>query len=75
MKMDRMTKMLLAAIALAVWMIALDPWIRPEPVAAQGDGEIVHWLQNIAGATGTLSMGTCRNAKLCGQTLPGNLMG
>lgn len=35
MKTDKLTKMLLAAIVVALWMIALNPWLRPMPVAAQ----------------------------------------
>jgi len=32
------TKLLLVLIALGVWMIALDPWLHPIAVAAQGPG-------------------------------------
>ena len=32
------TKLLLVLIALGVWMIALDPWLHPIPIAAQGPG-------------------------------------
>ena len=35
MKSDRLTKSLLAAIAIALWMIAMNPWLRPIPVLAQ----------------------------------------
>lgn len=32
--MDKTTKVLLALIALALWMLALNPWLRPAPVQA-----------------------------------------
>jgi len=43
---DKLTKMLFAAIAIALWMIALNPWLRPMPVAAMqqmdlGDVELL----------------------------------
>lgn len=37
MKTDRLTKILLGVIAIALWILALNPWLRPEPVAAQED--------------------------------------
>ena len=68
MIIDRSTKLLLTAIAIALWMIALNPWLKPVPVAAQG--ESAYWLEHISAATGTIAMGTCRNAKICGQVAP-----
>ena len=35
MRTDKLTKVLLGIIAIALWMIALNPWLRPVPVAAQ----------------------------------------
>ena len=35
MTTDKLTKNLLGAIAIALWMIALNPWLRPSPVLAQ----------------------------------------
>tara|TARA_B100000949_G_C14034450_1_gene346848 strand:+ start:21 stop:224 length:204 start_codon:yes stop_codon:yes gene_type:complete len=32
---DKLTKCLLASIAVALWMIALNPWLRPTAVEAQ----------------------------------------
>ncbi len=37
MRIDKLTKVLLGIIAIALWMIALNPWLRPVPVAAQED--------------------------------------
>ena len=35
MTTDKLTNVLLAAIAIALLMIALNPWLRPVPIAAQ----------------------------------------
>lgn len=35
MIIDKITKLLLAAIALALWMILLTSWLQPMPVRAQ----------------------------------------
>ncbi len=35
MRTDKLTKVLLGIIAIALWTIALSPWLRPAPVAAQ----------------------------------------
>ncbi len=35
MRTDKLTKVLLGVIAIALWMIAINPWLRPAPVAAQ----------------------------------------
>ncbi len=35
MKTDKLTKVLLGVIAIALWMLALNPWLQPVPVAAQ----------------------------------------
>jgi hypothetical protein len=35
MNTDKLTKVLLVMIAIASWIIALNPWLRPVPVAAQ----------------------------------------
>ena len=34
MRTDKLTKVLLGVIAIALWMIALNPWLRPAPAAA-----------------------------------------
>jgi hypothetical protein len=35
MKTDNLTKILLAVIAIALWLIAANPWLQPMPVSAQ----------------------------------------
>ena len=40
---DKLTKVLLAVIAVVLWMIALNPWLRPVAVEAQSD----HYLSSI----------------------------
>lgn len=40
MNTDKPTKLLLAAIAVALWLIALNPWVHPTPVVAQGDVDL-----------------------------------
>ncbi len=37
MKTDKLTKILLGIIAIALWMLALNPWLQPMPVAARED--------------------------------------
>ena len=47
---DKLTKLLLAAIAAALWTIAMNPWLRPMPVAAQGEIDLSNveaYLSNI----------------------------
>ena len=40
MTIDKFTKMIFAAIAVALWIIALNPWLRPMHVAAQGNRDL-----------------------------------
>ena len=35
MKTEKLTKVLLGIIAIALWVIALNPWLRSLPVAAE----------------------------------------
>ncbi len=68
MKTDKQTRVLLAIVALALCVIALNPWLRPTPVAAktieqgfvqvQNLGFIERYLREIA-------KGKCENPKLC----------
>ena len=37
MHTEKLTKVLLGIIAIALWVIALNPWLRPLPVAAEED--------------------------------------
>lgn len=35
MRTDKLTKVLLGIIAIALWIVALNPWLRPESVVAR----------------------------------------
>lgn len=61
MKTDKITKSLLAAIAVALWMIAVNPWLRPMPVSAQDRRD----LSQIESYLRQISNGTCTNSKIC----------
>ena len=37
MRTEKLTKVLLSISAIALWVIALNPWLRPLPVAAEED--------------------------------------
>jgi hypothetical protein len=75
MNTDKVTKSLLAAIAVALWVIAMNPWLRPMPVAAQERvdlGRVESSLDAIQSdissmetALGRISKGTCVNSKVC----------
>lgn len=68
MTTDKPTKMLLAAIAIALWLIALNPWLRPISVAAKGDvdlSNIESYLSSIDSHVGRISRGTCTNSTIC----------
>lgn len=68
MNIDKLTKNLLAAIAIALWVIALNPWMRPVPVAAQEKtdlSQVESSLSTIESDLGRISRGTCTNSKVC----------
>lgn len=60
MTTDRTTKLLLALIAIALWMNALNPWLRPITASAQ-----VEELSGIASEVRRISRGLCLNGKIC----------
>ena len=65
---DRLTKLLLAAIAVALWMNAVNPWIRPTPASAGVDYDIYDIkrdVNSIETYVKRISKGTCKNDKLC----------
>jgi hypothetical protein len=39
---DKVTKLLLAVMALALWMIALNPWLQPTAVAAREETDLTN---------------------------------
>jgi hypothetical protein len=61
---DRTTKVLLAAIAVALWLNALNPWIRPLAAWAQQDG----LLARISGDLNRIENGNCNNRRICGPS-------
>jgi hypothetical protein len=68
--MDKLTKVLLAAIALGLWMNAAPIW---RPARAQQHGIEVDTsamalaLSRIAVGLNQIGNGTCKNRKLCGN--------
>jgi hypothetical protein len=68
MHTDKLTTSLLGAIAIALWMIAMNPWLQPMPVAAQERvdlSSVESYLANIDSNVSRISRGTCTNDKLC----------
>lgn len=68
MKTDRLTKTFLAAIAMGLWMNALNPWIWSQSASADVDSDI-SWIlatvTSIQGDLGKIESGNCLNSKLC----------
>lgn len=64
MKTDRTTKLLLALIALGLFMNALNPWLMPMPVAAQNQ-DIAGYLSDIESSVSRIARGACPNIKIC----------
>jgi hypothetical protein len=67
-----LNKMLLALIAVALWIIALNPWLRPAPVAAASaaqievyDYRVVSTIRSIESYVTSIANGLCLNNKLC----------
>ena len=68
MVLDRLTKVLLAAIAVALWLNALNPWIQPRSAVALPDtdlSEIESYVSSIRSELGDIHSGTCLNSKIC----------
>ena len=78
MKTDKLTKSLLVAIAIALWMIAMNPWLRPMPVAAQEKidlskvesslSSIRNDVSNMAFDLRQMAKGFCANPKICSDS-------
>jgi hypothetical protein len=58
---DRLTKALLAAIALGLWMNVASEWLRPVVVRADAASD----LSEIAHDVHALYSGVCINRKVC----------
>ena len=72
MTTDRTTKLLLALIALALFLNALIPLVQPESVEAQAPGLVFEQdrvtaqvLTGIHDELERISNGNCRNDKIC----------
>ena len=75
MKPDNSTKSLLGAIAIALWVIAMNPWLRPIPVAAQEKVDLSRVEKSLSAIESDVSYmgsalppmanGTCTNSKIC----------
>ena len=68
--MDRTTKLLLAAIALGLWVNIAAPLLRPTSVKAQVPYEqaqvpFEQSVQNIAQSISMIAYGNCPNRVLC----------
>ena len=74
MKTDRMTKTLLALIALGLLLNALNPWLHPNPAFADVQDlgnlesyviDISSTLRSIRGEVRNIATGLCLNGKIC----------
>ena len=70
MKTDRTTKVLLAAIALALWLNVIGSWVTPPSASAQGvpsyrQLQLDRAIGKILGHVADISNGRCRNPKIC----------
>jgi hypothetical protein len=61
MRTDKMTKSILGAIAIALWVIALNPWLRPMPVSAGENSDVSSIEMHLR----QIATGTCTNSKIC----------
>ena len=65
---DRVTKLLLAAIALGLWANVVGDWVRPSEARAQTDFQVrsvMESLRRIERDVDGLWQGTCPNRTLC----------
>ena len=60
MTTDRMTKALLAAIALGLWMNIVDQWVRPARLAA-ADADATVIMRDLH----AIATGACGNKHIC----------
>lgn len=61
MKTDRVTKALLLAIAIGLWLNVMANWLRPKDLYAQSD----MYLPSIDRYVKQIANGICTNAKIC----------
>ena len=68
MNIDTLTKTLLAAIAIALWLNVINPSIQPRSALADVDSDIKRIRQDvddIRSALRSIADGVCINSKLC----------
>ena len=63
MKADLQTSLLLAVIALALFAIALNPWVQP--IILQEQGFQSASLERLARTITEVADGVCRNPSIC----------
>ena len=61
---DKTTKLLMALIAVGLWLNAAMYLLRPAPVRAQSP-EIESLIKSIESDLGRIQRGTCSNDKIC----------
>ena len=66
---DKSTKFLLLVIGVTLWMIALNPWLRPVAVAAAPAVSDLFYIEMDVGKikrdVGNIANGLCLNSKIC----------
>lgn len=62
MAIDLYTKVVLTVIAIAVVIIALNPWLTPTSAEATYHES---YVADIASHVGRISRGTCSNSRIC----------
>jgi hypothetical protein len=65
MKIDKTTKVLLALIALGLWLNVVAPLFHPVRVAAEDKEKMEQDLHDIAHDVHALYSGVCLNSKIC----------
>jgi hypothetical protein len=63
--MDRVTKLILAAIAAGLWANAITAFDRPAKAAVDYGSSIDSHLSSIESDIGRIQRGSCSNSKLC----------
>ena len=61
MNLDRLTKTLLAAIAIALWINAVNPWIQTRSALAGVDSDISRIQRDVH----KIAIGLCLNDTIC----------
>jgi hypothetical protein len=68
MHTDKLTKTILATIAIALWVIAMNPWLHPMPASAQEKidlSQVESTLSDIQSDLHHIALGVCINSKIC----------